>query len=115
LFSAYREFNVVKICVTVNMNYFHCSKYKKHYLILLVVWLMALVIDRTWSLLDNSIPPHDQSADLKRALSHYRIFKNFNLFSGGWWLSLWELAPSYRPPFVYIYPAPLLFLFGQGY
>ncbi len=97
------------------MNYSHYSKSKKDYLILLVVWLMALFIDRTWFLLDNSIPRHDQSEHLKRALSHYRIFEDFNLFSGEWWLYLWQLAPSYRAYFVYSNAAPFLFLFAQGY
>ncbi|WP_413175204.1 hypothetical protein [Anabaena azotica] len=97
------------------MNDFHDTKSKKDYLILLLIWLVALVIDRTWFLLDNSIPAHDQSAHLTGALSHYRIFENFNLFSGEWWLSLWQLTPSYRAPFVYICTVPFLFLFGQGY
>lgn len=97
------------------MNDFPDAKSKKDYLILLVIWLVALVIDRTWVLLDNSIPAHDQSAHLTGALSHYHIFENFNLFSGEWWLSLWQLTPSYRAPFVYICTVPFLFLFGQGY
>ncbi|AFZ57947.1 hypothetical protein H6G54_18700 [Anabaena cylindrica FACHB-243] len=97
------------------MNYFHDFKLKKHYLILFIIWLLALVIDRAWFFLDNSIPAHDQSAHLTGALSHYRIFENFNLFSGDWWLSLWKLTPSYRAPFVYICTVPFLFLFGKGY
>lgn len=97
------------------MNYFNDSKFKKDYLILLIIWLVALVIDRTWFLLDDSIPAHDQSAHLTGALSHHRIFDNFNIFSGDWWLSLWELTPSYRAPFVYICTVPFLSLFGRGY
>ncbi|MGM3307284.1 hypothetical protein ACSQ6I_15145 [Anabaena sp. WFMT] len=97
------------------MNYFHDSKLKKYYLILFIIWLLALVIDRYWFFLDDSIPAHDQSAHLTGALSHYRLFENFNLFSGDWWLSLWKLTPSYRAPFVYICTVPFLFLFGKGY
>ncbi|WP_016950620.1 glycosyltransferase family 39 protein [Anabaena sp. PCC 7108] len=97
------------------MNYFHAAKFKKDHLILLIIWLVGLVIDRSWFLLDDSIPAYDQSAHLTGALSHYHIFDNFNLLSGEWWLSLWELTPSYRAPFVYICTVPFLFLFGKGY
>ncbi|MFM2062492.1 MAG: hypothetical protein RLZZ507_2162 [Cyanobacteriota bacterium] len=101
------------------MNYFTDSKLKKDYFILFIIWLLAFVIDRTWFFLDDSIPAHDQSAHLTGALSHYRIFDsffdNFNFFSGEWWLSLWQLSPSYRAPFVYICTVPFLYLFGKGY
>ncbi len=97
------------------MNYLNDSKLKKDYLILLVVWLIALVIDRTWFFLDESIPSYDQSAHLTGALHHYRIFQNLNILSSDWWLSLWQLSPSYRAPFVYICTVPFLVLFGKGH
>ena len=97
------------------MNDFMRSQRRKDYIILLIIWLIALVIDRTWFLLDNSIPSYDQSAHLTTALHHYRIFQNFNIFSGDWWLSLWQLTPSYRAPFLYICTVPFLMLFGRGY
>ncbi|WP_234300797.1 glycosyltransferase family 39 protein [Sphaerospermopsis aphanizomenoides] len=94
-------------------------KFPKDYFILFIIWFFALVIDRTWFFLDDSIPAHDQSAHLTGALSHYRIFynlfDNFTFFSGDWWLSLWQLTPSYRAPFVYICTVPFLFVFGKGY
>ncbi|MBD2293798.1 hypothetical protein H6G06_09905 [Anabaena sphaerica FACHB-251] len=97
------------------MNHNRHYQWQRDYLILLIIWLLGLVIDRTWFLLDDSIPAHDQSAHLTGALSHYHIFNNFNIFSGDWWLSLWQLTPSYRAPFVYICTVPFLFLFGKGY
>ncbi|MEH2305804.1 hypothetical protein [Nostoc sp.] len=97
------------------MNNFVLSQRKKDYIILLIIWLIALAIDRTWFLLDDSIPSYDQSAHLTTALHHYRIFQNFNIFSGNWWLSLWQLTPSYRAPFLYICTVPFLMLFGRGY
>ncbi|MBD2509099.1 hypothetical protein H6G91_17690 [Nostoc muscorum FACHB-395] len=97
------------------MNNFVPSQRRKDYIILLIIWLIALAIDRTWFLLDDSIPSYDQSAHLTTALHHYRIFQNFNIFSGNWWLSLWQLTPSYRAPFLYICTVPFLMLFGRGY
>ncbi|NEU83960.1 hypothetical protein [Nostoc sp. UIC 10630] len=97
------------------MNDFVPPQRRKDYIILLIIWLIALAIDRTWFLLDNSIPSYDQSAHLTTALHHYRIFQNFNILSGNWWLSLWQLTPSYRAPFLYICTVPFLMLFGRGY
>ncbi|AFY33334.1 glycosyltransferase family 39 protein [Calothrix sp. PCC 7507] len=91
------------------------SKLKRDYIILLIIWLVGLVIDRMWFFLDESIPYYDQSAHLTTALHHYRIFQHFNILSGDWWLSLWQLTPSYRAPFVYICTVPFLVLFGRGY
>ncbi len=97
------------------MNYYRDLKIPKDYIILLTIWLISLVIDRTWFFLDESIPSYDQSAHLTGALHHYRIFQNWNILSGDWWLSLWQLTPSYRAPFVYICTVPFLVLFGKGY
>ncbi|MDZ8090401.1 MAG: hypothetical protein RMZ42_00410 [Nostoc sp. DedQUE05] len=97
------------------MSNFDHSQHRKDYLILLVIWVIALAIDRAWFLLDDSIPAFDQSAHLATALHHYKVFQNFNIFSGDWWLSLWQLTPSYRAPFVYICTVPFLMLFGRGY
>ncbi|MCC5605356.1 hypothetical protein LC612_00725 [Nostoc sp. CHAB 5834] len=97
------------------MNYFDHYKNRKDYIILLIIWLIALAIDRAWFFLDDSIPAYDQSAHLTTALHHYRIFQNFNIFSGNWWLSLWQLTPTYRAPFLYICTVPFLILFGRGY
>ena len=97
------------------MNYYRYLKINKDYIILLTIWLIGLLIDRTWFFLDESIPSYDQSAHLTAALHHYRIFQSLNILSGNWWLSLWELTPSYRAPFVYICTVPFLVLFGKGY
>ncbi|MFM6202364.1 MAG: ArnT family glycosyltransferase, partial [Dolichospermum sp.] len=97
------------------MNNYRYLKINKDYIILLTIWLIGLLIDRTWFFLDESIPSYDQSAHLTAALHHYRIFQNLNILSGNWWLSLWELTPSYRAPFVYICTVPFLVLFGKGY
>ncbi|MDB9466284.1 hypothetical protein [Dolichospermum circinale] len=97
------------------MNDYRYLKINKDYIILLTIWLIGLLIDRTWFFLDESIPSYDQSAHLTAALHHYRIFQNLNILSGNWWLSLWELTPSYRAPFVYICTVPFLVLFGKGY
>ncbi|BAY26214.1 hypothetical protein NIES2100_60280 [Calothrix sp. NIES-2100] len=91
------------------------NKLPKDYIILLIIWFVGLVIDRLWFFLDESIPSYDQSAHLTTAFHHYRIFQNFHIFSGDWWLSLWQLTPSYRSPFIYICTVPFLFLFGRGY
>lgn len=91
------------------MNYSDHPRIKQDYIILLIFFLATLVIDGIWFFLDESIPPYDQSAHLTTALQHYRIFQGFNLFSGDWWLSLWQLTPSYRAPFVYICTVPFLF------
>ncbi|MBN3963386.1 glycosyltransferase family 39 protein [Nostoc sp. NMS8] len=96
------------------MSYFNHYQQRKDYIILLIIWLIALAIDRTWFFLDESIPAYDQSAHLTVALYHYKVFQNFNIFSGDWWLSLWQLTPSYRAPFVYICTVPFLMLFGRG-
>lgn len=90
-------------------------QHRKDYFILLIIWVIALAIDRAWFFLDESIPAYDQSAHLTTALHHYRIFQNFNIFSGNWWLSLWQLTPTYRAPFLYICTVPFLILFGRGY
>ena len=97
------------------MNYSSYLKINKDYIILLTIWLIGLIIDRTWFFLDESIPAYDQSAHLTGALHHYRIFQNLNILSGDWWLSLWQLTPSYRAPFVYICTVPFLVLFGKGH
>ncbi|WP_414754430.1 hypothetical protein [Anabaena sp. CCY 9910] len=96
------------------MNYSD-SQIKRDYIILLIIFLITLVIDRIWFFIDESIPAYDQSAHLTTVLHHYRIFQDFNIFSGDWWLSLWQITPSYRAPFVYICTVPFLFLFGKGY
>ncbi len=96
------------------MNY-RSSQIKRDYIILLIIWFAGLIIDRLWFFLDDSIPSYDQSAHLTTAFNHYRIFQNFQILSGDWWLSLWQLTPSYRAPFVYICTVPFLLLFGQGY
>ncbi|MBD2503550.1 hypothetical protein [Anabaena azotica] len=96
------------------MNYFDDRKIQRDHIILLVFFLATLVIDGIWFFLDESIPAYDQSAHLTTALQHYRIFQDFNLFSGDWWLSLWQLTPSYRAPFVYICTVPFL-LFAKSY
>lgn len=96
------------------MNY-RSSQLKRDYIILLIIWLVGLIIDRLWFFLDESIPSYDQSAHLTTAFNHYRIFQNFQISSGDWWLSLWQLTPSYRAPFVYICTVPFLLLFGKGY
>src|SRR5689334_15160011 len=96
------------------MNYPN-NQVKKDYLILVIIWFIGLVIDRLWFFLDESIPSYDQSAHLTTALHHYRIFQNFHPFSSDWWLSLWQLTPSYRAPFLYICTVPFFFLFGKGY
>lgn len=93
----------------------HSSQLKRDYIILLIIWFVGLIIDRLWFFLDESIPSYDQSAHLTTALHHYRIFQNFQIFSGDWWLSLWQLTPSYRAPFVYICTVPFFLLFGKGY
>lgn len=97
------------------MNSSSYLKINKDHIILLTIWLVGLFIDRTWFFLDNSIPSYDQSAHLTGALHHYRIFQNWRIFSDDWWLSLWELTPSYRAPFVYVCTVPFLVLFGKGY
>jgi 4-amino-4-deoxy-L-arabinose transferase-like glycosyltransferase len=97
------------------MNYSSYLKINKDYIILLTIWLIGLMIDRTWFFLDESSPAYDQSAHLTGALHHYRIFQNLNILSGDWWLSLWQLTPSYRAPFVYICTVPFLVLFGKGH
>lgn len=99
----------------MNMNFSDNSQTKKDYIILVIIWFLALVIDRLWFFLDESIPSYDQSAHLTTALHHERIFQNFNIFSGDWWLSLWQLTPSYRAPFVYICTVPFVILFSRGY
>ncbi|MBD2353226.1 glycosyltransferase family 39 protein [Tolypothrix sp. FACHB-123] len=96
------------------MNYSN-SRMSKDYLILVIIWSIGLIIDRLWFFLDDSIPSYDQSAHLTTALHHFRIFHNFHIFSRDWWLSLWQLTPSYRAPFVYICTVPFFFLFGKGY
>lgn len=96
------------------MNY-RSSQLKRDYIILLIIWFAGLIIDRLWFFLDDSIPSYDQSAHLTTAFNHYRIFQDFQIFSANWWLSLWQLTPSYRAPFVYICTVPFLLLFGQGY
>lgn len=90
-------------------------KANKDYIILFSILFIGLIIDRTWLLLDESIPAWDQSAHLTAALHHYRVFQDVNIFSGDWWLSLWELTPSYRAPFIYICTVPFFLLFGRGY
>ncbi|MBD2345019.1 hypothetical protein [Anabaena subtropica] len=97
------------------MNDSNYSKIKKDYLLLLIFFFAALVIDRVWFFLDESIPAYDQSAHLTTALHHYRVFQDIHIFSRDWWLSLWQLTPSYRAPFVYICTVPFLLLFGMGY
>ncbi|MBD2664931.1 hypothetical protein B6N60_00994 [Richelia sinica FACHB-800] len=97
------------------MKKIHFSKLNKDYLSLSLICLIILVVDRIWFFYDESIPSYDQSAHLTTALHHYRVFQNFNIFSQSWWLSLWQLTPSYRAPFVYICTVPFLLLFGKGY
>ena len=46
------------------MNYSSYLKINKDYIILLTIWLIGLMIDRTWFFLDESIPAYDQSAHL---------------------------------------------------
>jgi len=96
------------------MNYFDDPKVKRDYIILLIFFLATLIIDGIWFFLDESIPAYDQSAHLTTALHHYRVFQDFHPFSGDWWLSVWQLTPSYRAPFVYICTVPFFF-FSRSY
>ncbi len=85
---------------------------KRDLLILLGLWLVVAVFDRTWIWMDQ-IPPHWDSGDhLSRALDHWRVLQNPQWFSGEWWRTLWEQAPTQRAPLVYLLTAPYFTLFG---
>ncbi|MBO1060469.1 MAG: hypothetical protein HEQ14_05930 [Aphanizomenon flos-aquae CP01] len=60
------------------MNDYRYLKVNKDYIILLTIWLIGLLIDRTWFFLDESIPSYDQSAHLTGALHHCGSWYSLN-------------------------------------
>jgi 4-amino-4-deoxy-L-arabinose transferase-like glycosyltransferase len=85
---------------------------KRDVLILIGLWLLVAVFDRTWFWLDQ-MPPHwDEGDHLSRALNHWRVLQNPQWFSGEWWRTLWQQAPTQRAPLVYLLTAPYFTLFG---
>ena len=84
----------------------------RDWLILMGLWLVAAAFDRTWIWMDR-IPPHWDSGDhLSRALNHWRVLQDPHWWSGDWWRTLWQQAPTQRAPLVYLLTAPCFTLFG---
>lgn len=94
---------------------FKPSQPYRDYSILFVLWLIAAGVDRLWFQLDQAPPAWDQGDHLARAMHYWRVLQHPHLFSGEWWIELWEQSPTYRAPLVYLLTVPCLALFGAGY
>jgi 4-amino-4-deoxy-L-arabinose transferase-like glycosyltransferase len=84
-------------------------------LILAGLWLLAVLVDRTWVFLDHAPPHWDQGDHLTRALDHWRVLQQPSWLSADWWHTLWQQAPTQRAPLVYILTAPYFALFGPSF
>ncbi|MBD2074413.1 glycosyltransferase family 39 protein [Phormidium sp. FACHB-592] len=78
------------------------------------LWVISSLVTCMWLWLDHAVPSWDDSAHLSGALGYWQILQKPDLFSDTWWTTLWQKAPSYRAPFVYIATVPFLNLFGLG-
>ncbi|MFE4106697.1 glycosyltransferase family 39 protein [Almyronema epifaneia] len=84
------------------------------WLVLGLLWLLVVVVDITWLRLDQAPPAWDQGDHLSRAMNHWRVLQQPQLFSAAWWQTLWQQAPTQRGPLIYLLTVPLFFGFGPG-
>ena len=82
--------------------------------ILAGLWLLAAVVDRLWIFLDQAPPAWDQGDHLTRALNHWWVMQDPARFSGDWWRTLWQQAPTQRGPLVSLLTVPLFALGGAS-
>lgn len=83
--------------------------------ILIILWIIAGVCDRLWTILDNSPPAWDTGDHLTRAANYWGMLTHPQFFSGDWWTQMWQLSPTFRAPFVYLMTTPFFSLFGCSY
>ncbi|MDX2098839.1 MAG: glycosyltransferase family 39 protein, partial [Leptolyngbyaceae cyanobacterium bins.59] len=86
----------------------------RDWMILLLLWLLAAIVDRLWFAFDHSVPGWDQADHLTRSLNYWRVIQNAQPHSGQWWTELWQQSSTYRAPFFYLATVPFFFLFGRG-
>lgn len=80
-------------------------------LLLSLIGLGAMIIDRIWFTLDQTIPSWDQADYLNGAMNYWHALQTPQFFNPTWWQDLWLLS-SKIPPGTYILTAPFLSLFG---
>ncbi|WP_017298602.1 glycosyltransferase family 39 protein [Nodosilinea nodulosa] len=82
--------------------------------ILVGLWLLAAAIDRLWIFFDHAPPAWDQGDHLTRALNHWWVLQHPDWFSGDWWRTLWQQAPTQRAPLVALATVPFFALWGAS-
>ncbi|MGK7896106.1 MAG: glycosyltransferase family 39 protein [Xenococcus sp. (in: cyanobacteria)] len=82
-------------------------------IILVIIWLLGVVCDRVWFLIDNSVPAWDQADYLNGALNYWSALKNPQWFDGDWWRSFW-LISNKIPPLHYILTTPFINIWGTS-
>ncbi len=90
-------------------------KISSHRSILILLILISASIQLLWVMFDRSAPAWDEAAHLTNVLTIQKVIEQIQVFSPEWWHKLWEQAPSYRAPFIYILTVPFFCLFGKSF
>ena len=85
---------------------------RRELLILSLIWLLAIINDRLWFALDNSVPAWDQADYLTGSLNYFYFLQSPQWFSQDWWKELWMLSPKV-PPLTYLLTVPFIAIFGK--
>lgn len=85
--------------------------WRKHLLILLLIWLIGVICDRIWFTLDNSVPAWDQADYLNGVINYWQALQAPQWFNSDWWRDFW-LQSSKIPPLTYILTVPWFNLLG---
>ncbi|WP_267384265.1 phospholipid carrier-dependent glycosyltransferase [Cyanobacterium sp. uoEpiScrs1] len=83
------------------------------WIILVTIWFISSLSDNIWLVLDNSIPPWDQSNHLTKSVQYLHALEYPNFFNSEWWRSFWSISSKY-PPLTYIVAALFQKIFGVG-
>ena len=82
-------------------------------MILGLIWLFSSLSNQIWLILDNSIPPWDQSNHLTKSLQYLHALESPHFLNGEWWRDFWMISSKY-PPLTYIIAALFQKVFGVG-
>ncbi|WP_448562484.1 phospholipid carrier-dependent glycosyltransferase [Trichothermofontia sp.] len=86
---------------------------RRYWVILGLLWLVAVGYDRLWFVLDRSVPAWDPADYLTGALNYWHALQDPHWFDPAWWRHFWLLSGKV-PPLTYIATAPFFNLFGRG-
>ena len=108
--------------IRVLLNYAKLSKRRfsdridSNYIKLLLVFILILLLDKFWLILNSDIiPAWDQAYHLSNLYKTSLLFKNIDIFDNEWWQNLWTITDNYRGPFTYIVSSFFINILGFSY